>query len=228
MPRQSRPEDGSRRRASLLVSLIVNETPDKRALRASDEDRDQVAEALRQAAAEGRLTLTELDERIEQLYAARTYGELEPVVQDLPDVRLPGQSPGSSAMVPRSNSSAVDRIGGHASGNQAVAVFSGAERSGHWVVASEFNAVAVFGGVELDLSEATLESSDTEIRAVAVFGGVDITVPADIRVIVDGNGVFGGYADQTKSQPPEGAPVLRITGAAVFGGVNVKRSSKNS
>src|SRR5699024_7544657 len=140
-----------------------------------------------------------------QLYEARTYGELEPVVQDLPDVRLPGQSSGASTVAPRSNSSAVDRVGGHATGNQAVAVFGGVERSGQWVVASELNAVAVFGGVELDLSGATLESSNTEIRAVAVFGGVEITVPADIRVIVDGRGVFGGYADQTKSQPSEGA-----------------------
>lgn len=210
------------------MSLIVNETPDKRALRASDEDRDQVAEALREAAADGRLTLTELDERIEQLYAARTYGDLEPVVHDLPGVRLPGESQRSSTVVPKPDSSAPDRVGGRATGNQAVAVFSGAERSGEWVVASEFNAVAVFGGVELDLSEATLESSDTVIRAVAVFGGVDITVPEDIRVVVDGNGVFGGYGDQTKSQPAEGAPVIRVTGAAVFGGVNVKRSSEDS
>jgi hypothetical protein len=204
----------------------VNETPDRSAFRASDADREQVAEALRQAAADGRLTLTELDERIEALYAAKTYGELEPVVSDLPGVLGPTlRDPNASAVTPR-QSAIPSRIGGRATGNTAVAIFGGAARQGEWVVASEFTAVAVFGGVELNLTEATLESAETLIRAVAVFGGVDITVPHDVRVVVDGMGVFGGYADDTKSQPPAGAPVVRITGAAVFGGVNVKRSKR--
>lgn len=205
----------------------MNETPDRRALRASDADRDQVAEALRQAAADGRLTLTELDERIEQLYAAKTYGELEPVVSDLPGVRL-ATPEAATGLAPRTPGRVPDRVGGRASSTAAVAVFSGAQRKGEWVVAGELNAVAVFGGVELDLTDARLESSTVEIRAVAVFGGIDITVPPDIRVVVDGSGVFGGYADGTKTQPPEGAPVVRITGAAVFGGVNVKRSRTSS
>jgi Domain of unknown function (DUF1707) len=53
-------------------------------LRASDADREQVAERLRQATAEGRLTADELEERLEIVFAARTYGELDPLVADLP------------------------------------------------------------------------------------------------------------------------------------------------
>src|SRR5947207_338555 len=55
-----------------------------REMRASDADRERVAEVLRQAAADGRLDLTELDERLAVVYAARTYAELEPVTADLP------------------------------------------------------------------------------------------------------------------------------------------------
>jgi hypothetical protein len=64
-------------------------------LRASDADREQVAERLRHATAEGRLTATELEERLEAVFAARTYGELDALVADLPGqgVRLPGTSP---------------------------------------------------------------------------------------------------------------------------------------
>jgi hypothetical protein len=59
-------------------------------LRASDTDREQVAELLRQAAAEGRLLPEELDERMGTALSARTYGELEAVVSDLPaPARLP-------------------------------------------------------------------------------------------------------------------------------------------
>jgi Domain of unknown function (DUF1707) len=54
------------------------------ALRASDADREQVAERLRNAAAEGRLLAEELEDRLEAAFAARTYGELSAVVSDLP------------------------------------------------------------------------------------------------------------------------------------------------
>ncbi|MCK2143397.1 DUF1707 domain-containing protein, partial [Streptomyces sp. WAC00276] len=56
-------------------------------LRASDADRDRIADLLRDALAEGRLTAEEHSERIDGVYAARTLGELEPLVRDLPGAR---------------------------------------------------------------------------------------------------------------------------------------------
>jgi hypothetical protein len=60
-------------------------------LRASDSDRDQVSERLRHATAEGRLSADELDQRLEALYAARTCGELDALLADLPINRSLGQ-----------------------------------------------------------------------------------------------------------------------------------------
>lgn len=60
-------------------------------LRASDSDREQVAERLRHATAEGRLSTEELEERLGALYASRTYGELDVLVADLPVSRSPDQ-----------------------------------------------------------------------------------------------------------------------------------------
>jgi hypothetical protein len=57
-------------------------------LRASDADREQIAERLRRAAAEGRLLAEELEHRLGAAFAARTYGELDALVADLPDDRL--------------------------------------------------------------------------------------------------------------------------------------------
>lgn len=57
------------------------------ALRASDRDREQVAERLRQAAVEGRLLAEELEHRLARALRARTYGELDPLVADLPGGR---------------------------------------------------------------------------------------------------------------------------------------------
>jgi hypothetical protein len=55
--------------------------------RASDAEREHHAELLREHAAQGRLTVDELDERLDRVYAARTLGELAPVVADLPAPR---------------------------------------------------------------------------------------------------------------------------------------------
>ncbi|WP_327087691.1 DUF1707 domain-containing protein [Nonomuraea sp. NBC_01738] len=57
-------------------------------MRASDVDRDKVAAVLREHTAEGRITVDEFNERLEQLYKSKTYGELARLTQDLPDVDL--------------------------------------------------------------------------------------------------------------------------------------------
>jgi Flp pilus assembly protein TadB len=57
-------------------------------LRASDADRDRVAERLRKAAGEGRLLVDELEQRLEAAFRARTYGQLDALLADLPGRRL--------------------------------------------------------------------------------------------------------------------------------------------
>jgi len=64
----------------------VTDRPD---LRASDAEREATVARLRRAAAEGRLTVEELDERCERAYAAQTHGQLRALVTDLPSARLP-------------------------------------------------------------------------------------------------------------------------------------------
>ncbi|RIQ11200.1 DUF1707 SHOCT-like domain-containing protein [Jiangella rhizosphaerae] len=206
----------------------MDETRDQRALRASDADREQVADVLRQAASDGRLSLTELEERIEALYAAKTYADLEPVLSDLPaDLPLPLSTAVVHRAAPAPAPSPSVRVGGVPSSRSAKVVFSGIQRRGDWVVPQYYRVKAVFGGADLDLREATLEAAEVEIDIKAVFGGVNIIVPPDLRVNVDGDGVFGAFNDDTTRgpQPGPGAPVVRITGKAVFGGVNVQRKA---
>jgi hypothetical protein len=61
-------------------------------LRASDADREQLVEQLRQHHVEGRLTVEELSERTERAYAARTFGDLDALATDLPPVHRPAGS----------------------------------------------------------------------------------------------------------------------------------------
>lgn len=56
-------------------------------MRASDADREKIIDRLRLAMNEGRLSLAEFDDRLQQVYAAKTYGELTPLLSDLPAQR---------------------------------------------------------------------------------------------------------------------------------------------
>lgn len=61
-------------------------------MRASDKDREQIVDRLRVAMDEGRITLYEFDSRLQQVYSAKTYGELTPILSDLPVPRAPGRA----------------------------------------------------------------------------------------------------------------------------------------
>jgi hypothetical protein len=185
-------------------------------LRASDADRDRAASVVNEALAEGRLTAQEHSERLDSIYAAKTHAEIVPLIDDLP------ARAGTSAQV------AVPGEAEHPSSTAIVAVFGGATRKGTWRVPGTTTVVTVFGGVDLDLRDAILPGREVTMRAVCVFGGMSITVPPEMRVIDSGVAVFGGR--DVDSETPEslgsGAPLLRVTGACVFGGVSVKHKER--
>jgi len=71
-------------------------------MRAADADRHQVADRLRAALEEGRLDLTEYDERVQGAYAAKTYGDLDRLLSDLPNAApvVPSPPPAALAIEP--------------------------------------------------------------------------------------------------------------------------------
>lgn len=180
-------------------------------LRASDQDRHRIAEQLHAAAAEGRIDLDELGDRLETLYAARTYGELAPLTRDLP---VPAAAPRPFA------AAAPAGAGGPP---VSIAVMSGSNRSGEWVVPARHTALALMGGVELDLRHARFAGDDITITAVAIMGGIEITVPEHLDVVVEGFGLMGGF-DGRGAGVRSGGPRVRINGFALMGGVEVKRA----
>ncbi|MGZ9931149.1 DUF1707 SHOCT-like domain-containing protein [Streptomyces sp. NC-S4] len=190
-------------------------------LRASDADRDRVVERLRDAVAEGRLDMDEFEERLEAAYKSRTYAELEPLTRDLP-------APAAGGPVARPSSSAAGepwtgRIGGGGSSATAVAVMSGFQRKGRWTVPARFDAVAFWGGGQLDLREADFAQREVVINCVAVMGGIEITVPPGVELDVRGFGFMGAFDQRDNPGPVEpGAPRVVVTGFAFWGGVEIK------
>jgi hypothetical protein len=104
-----------------------------------------------------------------------------------------------------------------------VACMSGAQRKGPWLVPPAYTAVAVMGGVELDLRHARFTTTEVTIRAFCLMGGVSITVPEDMTVDVSGMGFMGGFDHKASGPGAPGAPHLRVVGFAMMGGVDVKR-----
>ncbi|AFR06441.1 MULTISPECIES: DUF1707 SHOCT-like domain-containing protein [Nocardiopsis] len=200
-------------------------------IRASDADRDQVAERLREALAEGRLTPVEHEERLDTLYRAKTIGELAPIVSDLPSPGAPGPVPGYGG-TDRSDgpdgmeilgSDARDLAGQSKGSENLVAVFGGAERRGRWLVEPRTNVSVLCGGVELDLREAVLSRHEVTIQLAVIMGGVDITVPHGVRVINNTSAILGGADLHGTDQVTDpNAPVVHLTGSCMLGGVDVK------
>jgi len=188
-------------------------------MRVSNDDRERVAKVLHDSMAEGRLTVNELEERLDKVYEAKTFGDLEPLTRDLP---VGDQA--KSLAIPRPAAPPSTRIGGRGTSSSAIAVMSGAVRKGVWTVPPTFNAVAVMGGVEIDLSDARFEDAETTIQAFTLMGGIEIRVPRDIVVQVNGSGFMGAFDSKVDEdmQARPGVPVVKITGLAVMGGVDVK------
>ena len=178
-------------------------------VRASDAEREQAANALRDHLTEGRLTLDELVDRLDRVYAARTRAELEAVTRDLPATAAPAPT--------------AKRARRHL-----VAIMSGIDRSRRWRLGPETSVIAVMGGVHLDLRAAEIEGPEASISCTAIMGGIDIEVPEGLEVEVSGFGLMGGVADEVSNALPlPGAPRVHIHAFALMGGVSV-RSKRRS
>ena len=81
---------------------------------------------------------------------------------------------------------------------------------------------AIFGGIDLDLSGTTLNNNEAFLDVSALFGGVDIIVPRHWRVEMMGTPILGGWDNKTRPSTDPNAPVLKINGTAIFGGIEVK------
>ncbi len=99
--------------------------------------------------------------------------------------------------------------------------------SGNSAINQAFNfkggkVTAILGGIDLDLRQAQLNDGRGFLDVTALFGGVEIKVPDTWRVEIKGTPILGGIENQTKANPDSNAPVLKISGSAMFGGIDVK------
>ena len=172
-------------------------------LRASDAERDATIVALRDAAADGRLTIEELADRVGVAAVARHRSELERVTDDLPVPAAHGRQPAVAPTEMRS-------------------VFGDLRRAGAWLVPAESRWETVFGDIVLDLREAGVTDDEVTIEAGTVFGDVQLLVPEGVVVEVRARTLFGDVKQEASAAAPAGAPRVILVGRTVFGDVRVR------
>ncbi|NUR67281.1 MAG: DUF1707 and DUF2154 domain-containing protein [Streptomyces sp.] len=190
-------------------------SPSAADLRASDADRDRVADILREALAEGRLTADEHAERVEGVLAAKTVGELDVFIRDLPAAHERRETATYSVAPNRPTTGAIPVD----PDENVVAVFSSAVRKGRWRAGRRIHAYAVFGSVEIDLSEALFEYQQVVVKAISVFGTIEVRVPENVSLRGTGGGVLGNFEVHTLDAADPEAPVVYVDGWAVLGNI---------
>ncbi len=187
----------------------------------SDLEREDAADVLREAAGEGRLSYVELEDRLEQAYQAKTYGELVEVTADLPN----GLADPTSA--PQATQPAAWGSAQPASSTVKV-LLSDTKRSGPWIAPERVDVNAVLGEVTLDYTEAQMRHRELYIDISAVMADVTIRVPQDAIVDLEGTPILGSIKEQggwSSPVQPAGADsrVFHIRAKAVLAEVKVKR-----
>lgn len=180
---------------------------------AADTDRMQVAQLLADAAAAGRLPMTQYEERLTRAYGAKTYDELERLSADLPGTISTTRRGGPCHPAPST---------------LLLAIMSGFERRGRWNVPRKLTTFTLWGGGVVDLRYADFTSPEVEIRTYSIMGGQTILVPPEVNVDLHGHGVMGTFDHLDTEQGLPGAPRVTVRGFSLWGKVAVKRKKRRT
>ncbi|GHF57735.1 hypothetical protein FHX82_000212 [Amycolatopsis bartoniae] len=186
-------------------------TLDPRNLRVSDEEREHVVTILQKAIGRGLLDLDEFTQRTDIALAARTRGELNGVLVD-----IPGMVNRDLGAPPPSASSDRRLV--------LTAKYSSLVRNGQWLVPSEVVVNNKFGSTKLDFSEAQVSSPTVRIELDCKWGSVEVIIPE--HASVDLNEItelkYGSLEDKTASDGRAGTPRFVFTGRVHGGSLVIK------
>ncbi|MGV9412169.1 DUF1707 SHOCT-like domain-containing protein [Nocardia sp. NPDC003693] len=216
-----------------------------RDLRVGDAEREHVGTLLQRAVGLGMLSLGEFTERMDTALAAKTRGELNAVLVDLPGIRLAGQPGQAPPHYPNARVHSAPRpfTGGRAqfatgfataaaqfanprtpvSGTVIRARMSGITRKGPWQVPPALTVESFMGSVTLDFTQAIMSTQVVEIRLTGYFSSIELVVPGEATVDVNGVDLVGSSANnKVRTGPPMGPLHLVVLGDLRFGSITAK------
>lgn len=202
-------------------------TPEAQRESPAQAEKQRAIDTLVEAFANDELEVDEFERRVAVAHRAGSSEELRRLLADLPSGNLPAPAGGrgsSPAGRPASARPAIVSPDEVRDWSLAVGIMGATTRAGYWVPARRNVAVALMGGCELDFREAAFGPGVTEVHVVAVWGGVEIVVPPWLHLETSGVGIMGAFEHVHDSERPPrdpDRPVLRISGLALMGGVEV-------
>jgi class 3 adenylate cyclase len=202
----SRPERIYQVEAAFLAArpapLAATQPGGTATVRASHADRDRVVEALKAAAADGRLTADDLDQRLEAALTARTMADLQPLIADL-----------ASAATPEVPESARIECGAGST-----------KRDGSWLVPRRLEIRVGSGSVRLDFRDAVIVAPELRIDAQVASGSLKLITRPGIVVDADDLTANSGSVRVVRPAGPD-APVelrVKVSGRVGSGSVSAR------
>lgn len=201
---------------------------DPRELRAGNSERDAVVTRLQQAYADGRLGEDELRERIDSVHGARTFGDLDALVADLP-IPPPSQefapsrtdAPPTDAPWPQLAHGPV----GTSPENPMILEggFSAARRQGQWEIPQFLRLRGGMGSIVLDCTEATTTHNTIHLWIEGDLGTISVIVPDGWAADVEGlRKSWGSIRVHVPDAPTMGRPTLVVNGSMGAGSFTVR------
>jgi hypothetical protein len=179
------------------------------AMRAADADREAVAERLRIAASEGRLELWELDDRLGRAYCAKTYGDLETLVADLPAqppfTSYPGIGVEPETLVLRTTTANI-------------------RQAGRWIVPQRITAESTTGWITIDFTQASCAHREVTVEVMTRTGWVQLILPYGWAARVGPLSTYTGHISNRAAEMADpGAPTVIVTGHPLFGYIKIRQ-----
>jgi len=192
-------------------------TPQDRPL---DALREQTVDQLIMNYGHGKLSREAFERRLDEALDTKSHDRLLELTADL-DLKA---DPQYTAQKKAELGIAVDTAAGSRidENDTIINVFSGSHRRGAWDVPRAMRVINVFGGSELDFTDARFTADTTYITVFCLFGGVNIRVRDGMRTISKALCIFGGVDNRGGTTSDPNAPLLVIEGLALFGGVDIR------
>ena len=191
--------------------------------RPRDKVREEVVDQLVMNYSHGELSHEAFERRLDQAMASESNEELIELVADL-DLKVDQEYMEKKKEDFKFNYSSTPAD----ESDLLINIFSGSGRSGEWRVAKEIKSVNVFGGCDIDFSEAIFTQREVTVKVLCLFGGIDIYVPENVKVVSKAFCIFGGIDNKAPSTDYIDAPTIYVEGLVLFGGLDItlKRTLK--
>jgi hypothetical protein len=185
-----------------------------------DALREETVDQLIMNYGHGKLSREAFERRLDEALDTKSHQRLTELTEDL-DLRTDRQytAQKKAELGIRVDTSARSRID---DADTIVNVFAGNNRRGAWDVPRAIRMINVFGGSELDFTDARFTAETTYITVFCLFGGVNIRVRDGMRTISKALCIFGGVDNRGGTTTDPNAPLLVIEGFCLFGGVDIR------